>query len=205
MTNSPHIRRTSSRDDLDYFPTPPWATRALFEVGVSANKDTIMYDPCVGKGEMLNVLNEYGTATGNDIHDHYTDTPNPEGDFLQLKELECDWIIMNPPYKAVNGFIKKSVELKPKIGFAALLRIQFLEGQRRYTEIYTDIGYPDAYFFPMRINFNKGVLLPKSNTTHAHAWFVWRSEKGVNSDGRYAHMPLDVRESCERESDYPTL
>jgi hypothetical protein len=56
--------RVEPSDSLDYFPTPPWATRALIEKVLPqvACRDTgrqIAWEPACGEGHMAEVLAEY--------------------------------------------------------------------------------------------------------------------------------------------------
>ena len=52
-------RRHEALDSLDYFPTPPWATRALFEIIGEDGRDLVCWEPACGQGHMADVLREY--------------------------------------------------------------------------------------------------------------------------------------------------
>ena len=50
--------RASATDDLDFYPTPPWATRALLErLPGDLSKQTV-WEPACGRGDMVRVLKE---------------------------------------------------------------------------------------------------------------------------------------------------
>ena len=60
-------QRREPPDALDYFPTPPWATRALFRhvlpvLGVEAIGR--VWEPACGEGHMAAVIAEFARCTG---------------------------------------------------------------------------------------------------------------------------------------------
>jgi hypothetical protein len=61
-------RRVEPPDSLDYFPTPPWATRALFRhvlpaLGVAAPLGCT-WEPACGAGHMASVIGEFTDPVG---------------------------------------------------------------------------------------------------------------------------------------------
>lgn len=55
-------QRTESRDSLDDFPTPPWATRAFVKhvLGSRASTGSLsVLEPACGRGYMSSTLKEY--------------------------------------------------------------------------------------------------------------------------------------------------
>jgi hypothetical protein len=67
-------QRREPPDALDYFPTPPWATRALFRhvlpaLGIDAIRS--VWEPACGEGHMAAVIAEFTSAViASDIFDH---------------------------------------------------------------------------------------------------------------------------------------
>ena len=65
-------QRIEAQDNLDDFPTPPWATRALIEHvlgGKKRVKSQVCLEPACGSGHMAKVLSEYfGKVKAADIH-----------------------------------------------------------------------------------------------------------------------------------------
>jgi hypothetical protein len=63
--------RQEPDDSLDFFPTPPWATRALFERVLphsGIDKIDSAWEPACGEGHMLQVIEEYvRKVDGSDI------------------------------------------------------------------------------------------------------------------------------------------
>ena len=66
-------RRREPPDALDYFPTPPWATRAMFRhvlpaLGIEATGH--VWKPACGEGHMAAVIAEFTpTVIASDIFD----------------------------------------------------------------------------------------------------------------------------------------
>ncbi len=74
--------RREPPDSLDFFPTPPWATRALLcEVlpTVTTGRHILTaWDPACGEGHMVEVLSERFTfAKGTDVFDLGAATLSP--------------------------------------------------------------------------------------------------------------------------------
>jgi len=150
--------RAEPDDSLDYFPTPPWATRALLEevlphLGVDANEDHLglgaVWDPACGEGHITGVLEEYPCQPiGSDIFDYSADGHMPPSwwktlDFLASASGEgtpvADWIITNPPFdEKATAFVKRAFEHSPAGGIAMFFRLQWLETIERYELIFRD-------------------------------------------------------------------
>jgi hypothetical protein len=65
--------RIEPADSLDFFPTPPFGTRALVErvlphVGVNLTRANTIWESACGEGHMSEVLAEYATVIASDIH-----------------------------------------------------------------------------------------------------------------------------------------
>ena len=102
-------------------------------------------------------------------------------DFLSATDMpdDCQCILTNPPYKYASEFIKHSLELLPDGGLCFMfLKTTFLEGQKRYDEIF-NVTPPLCV-----MQFSKRVLCAKNGdfqrmrdgggSAVAYAWFVWR-------------------------------
>lgn len=96
-------------EKLEFFPTPPWATRALFEMFMNYNLWVgNLWDPCAGMGHMLSVLREYRPcAKGSDIYAYPGADPSIEiRDFIDVNTVwpfrESGWIVTNPPFSRLK-------------------------------------------------------------------------------------------------------
>ena len=137
-------RRRDPPTALDYFPTPPWATRALFRhvmpaIGVDAIGS--VWEPACGEGHMAVVFGEFvgSSVIASDIFDYgYGIAPV---DFLNDPHLlRPEWIITNPPFSIACEFTLRALEVATE-GVAMLVRTQWIEGIGRYENL-SGIGHP---------------------------------------------------------------
>ncbi len=169
--------RREPDDSLDYFPTPPWATRALVERVLSPlkiNTFASIWEPACGEGHMSEILREYcQDVRATDVFDY--GRQDAVLDFLDATAMQsCDWIITNPPFgdKAIE-FVLKALQLA-ETGVAMFFRSQWaVEGIERYERIYRDTPPTIAAFFVERVNLCKGRWDPDGTTATAYCWLVW--------------------------------
>ena len=175
---------------LDFFPTPPWATRALFEYVLPALDDLgipcagaaglKVWEPACGAGHMGAVIQEYAHVMMSDIANYGlspAETFKPV-DFLNFTRdypndtVHADWIITNPPFGAAVDFAETALR-HARVGVALLCRTQWIESAERYTRLFRD--RPPALFAPFceRVPMVKGRWDPKASTATGYAWFVW--------------------------------
>lgn len=199
-------RRTEPHDSLDYFPTPPWATRALcewllFEGLIELGLGTV-WEPAAGEGHMARPLGEYfGEVWASDVHDYGVGIPT--SDFLIANTgprypERPDWVITNPPFLLAGGFIERARRVAVE-GFAMLARTSFIEGVRRYEEIFRDTPPSLVLQFTERVPMHKGRLTATGSTATAYCWLIWVD--GVKG-ARLAWIP-PCRRRLERAGDYP--
>jgi predicted RNA methylase len=111
MQNTTHAvmaQRHEPSDSLDDFPTPPWATRALVEHVLGANRvqGLTCVEPACGRGHMARALGEYfGSVAASDAHEYGFGAIS---DFLgqPFEPLSFDWVITNPPFRLAGEFVK---------------------------------------------------------------------------------------------------
>lgn len=146
-------QRKEARDSLDFFPTPPWATRALLDRLEREGYDVSLphanvWDPACGAGDMQRVLAERcGKALASDVHDYGDEWRGAGGlyavcDYLipaarpdWLQRTRIDWVITNPPFRLAQEFIGQALS-EARTGVAMLVRTAFLEGQDRYRKLF---------------------------------------------------------------------
>lgn len=192
-------QRAEPHDSLDFFPTPPWATRALCEhiIGLAGY---VAWDPACGDGAMVEPLQEYALhAFGSDVHDYgagyaVNDFLFPGGD------TGCDWIITNPPFRLAEQFINRGLEVA-EIGVAVLVRSVFIESVGRYESLFLKRPPAVVAQFVERVPMVKGRLDKRASTATSYAWIVWTKEPVETT--RLAWIP-PCRKKLERASDYPT-
>lgn len=171
--------RVSDMRALDYFPTPPWAARAGGELirAIDPRRGCMSaWEPACGGGHMVAGLEDYLDGIWRtDIHAHDGPLgPMKVGDFLDpdfLPDLQADWIITNPPFKAGEAFVRRAWA-RAERGVAMLLRLQFLEGAAR-CRLFAELPPHTVAVFAERVPMVQGRWDPEASSATAYAWFVW--------------------------------
>lgn len=219
MQNRSHAvmsQRVEAHDSLDYFPTPPWATRALCEwlINVGATLETFTaWDPACGECDMARPLAEYFKwVEASDIKDysmHRGREQNRVSDFLIEWEhpphhvkFPRDWIVTNPPFRLGEQFAKTALKVATA-GVALLVRTAFLESAERFRSLYSETPPTDLLQFVERVPMFKGRLDRQGSTATAYCWLVWR--KDAAPSGTRFHWIAPCRKRLERDTDYPAL
>jgi len=209
-------RRKVAPDSLDYFPTPPFATRALCEFLQSIGEDLETLscrEPACGEMHMVRPLAEYfGMVLPSDVHRYGA---HPLIDFpLEHRSLErVDWVISNPPFRLAAEFIHAGRAVA-RHGVAMLLRGAFLEGQERYNSLFGPT--PPAYVlqFTERVAMLEGRLVrygeidpfaekpgTRCSTATSYCWFIWFAGEDQGDTRLRWIAPCRLR--LERPGDYP--
>ncbi len=179
-------QRVEATDSLDYFPTPPWATRALIahilmpRAATRPLNEMTCWEPAAGEGHMAEVLREYfAHVHASDVHDY--SKGYPIGDFIGgglLGRAECphqtDWVITNPPFNTAAQFLDRALS-EARTGVALLLRTSWLESEDRYVNIFKDRAPAFVCQFSERVAMIKGRWNPDASSATSYAWFVWRA------------------------------
>jgi len=181
-------QRREPPDSLDFFPTPPWATRALSRCvlqpqGVKTRLLQV-WEPACGEGHMSTALgDDFATVVATDVFDYSGGNPTrwPAGwwrtlDFIDPTEPQTptvDWIITNPPFKVAEAFALRALALTHH-GVALLVRSTWLEGVGRHERLFRP--HPPAVIaqFAERVPMRKGQWNPEGSTATSYAWVVWR-------------------------------
>lgn len=201
--------RAEPDDSLDYFPTPPWATRALMErvlprLGISPQAIGAAWEPACGEGHMAEVLREYVRFVhASDVFDYgYRDAM---GELVELGDDVRDflaespgtapivtWIITNPPFGDRSiAFVLNALDLAPNV--AMFFRSQWaVEGIERYEQIFRDRPPTLCAFFSERVNLCKGRWDPEGTTATAYCWLVWVRDA-------HPRPPLWIAPGCRKE------
>lgn len=191
---------------LDFFPTPPWATRALVEKVFPRFAIDIprlaLWEPACGEGHMAEVLREYcADVLATDIFDYgYGERPLDFLSDLEAARLDqgSDLIITNPPFgDKGEAFVLQALK-HARVGVAMFVRLQWLETIGRYENIFKDNPPTLIAFFAERVNLCKGRWDPEGGTATAYIWLVWI--KGEQSRAPF-WIPPGCRESLTKPDD----
>ena len=202
-------QRAEPNDSLDFFPTPPWATRALIEHAVIGHEwgrhsliEQTCWEPACGEGHMARPLNAYfAKVRASDVH------PYGHGevqDFLFNPPSRCcvDWVITNPPFRLAREFVLTATAIARQ-GVAMLVRTSFLEGGDRFRTLFHP--HPPLIVAPFveRVPMLKGRLDRKASSATSYTWIIWPGAhcNRTQSDVRLIWIP-PCRSKLERDSDY---
>ena len=201
--------RVSAPDDLDYFPTPPWAARAGGELIRAIDpKARTCWEPACGGGHMVHGLSDYfDELVATDIHDHGCQRLDGIRDFLARQDEPVtdlnsfDWIVTNPPFVLGEAFVRAAWDRAAR-GVAMLLRLQFLEGGARY-RLFTDVPLYAVAPFAERVPMVKGRWDPAASSATAYAWFIWVKPNvpGFGGPPRVAPIAPGTRARLSRPDD----
>jgi hypothetical protein len=173
LDHSCQVQRHPYADrELDLYETPPVAVRALLRV---ERIPTRIWEPAAGRGAIVRVLRAAGhEVVASDIADYGDPTHFVGRDFLAETKLPAGVgaILTNPPYRAVESFVKHALKLSPLV--IMLLRLAFLESERR-CGILEGCGLARIHVFRKRLPMmhRDGWAGRKANSGMAFAWFCW--------------------------------
>ncbi|MBM3653801.1 MAG: hypothetical protein FJX06_13370 [Alphaproteobacteria bacterium] len=189
-------------ENLELFPTPPWATRALMEIAlprVVSMRPTAIWEPCAGLGHMSEPLREYALVHATDVH-LYELAPLPAEhdprdrefrvsplttsafgidrvDFFDEKAVwpspQRGWIVANPPFVPAARMLAKALALDGVDGVALLLRLQWLTTDECWREVYSRMPPSVVAPFVERVPMCLGGYDPDASTATDYAWFIW--------------------------------
>jgi predicted RNA methylase len=194
-------QRREPPGSLDFFPTPPWCTRALLEHVIERDvfKQDTAWDPCCGEGHMAAPLEErFGFVWASDIF------PYGYGALIDFLDRDAtpgpfDWIVMNPPFNAGVDFALRALQLA-QVGVAVLARSNWAEGQDRYDRLFNP--HPPTYVaaFVERVGMARGRWDPDLSTATAYSWFVWIL--GNEEPTRFLWIPPGRKDALTRREDF---
>jgi hypothetical protein len=174
-------QRREPDDSLDDFPTPPWATRALFRHVLYPNCDVFApddhfrtlhaWEPACNRGHMARPMAEhFASVIASDVFDYSDDPGRASGwagqdgvsDFLYgaAPRASCrpvDWIATNAPFRLAEQFIERACRMASR-GVAMFVRAAFLEGVGRHERLWSRSPPSVIAFFSERVIIHKGVL-----------------------------------------------
>lgn len=193
------VNRKAPGKKPELFPTPPWAGRALCgEVLVplgwmpEPGEPCRIVEPAFGQGHLASALEDFGDVTGSDVHGwrgagKYKGSKAPVYDFMSpMPECDpawwaihgrefADWTITNPPFSLAADFWARSFGggIGVARNCALLCRTNWVEGQRRFADVFRDCPPTTIVHSADRIPMIEGVWDPKATTATCYSWFVW--------------------------------
>jgi len=203
-------QRREPRDSLDFFPTPPWATRALCEIVLPRLACDLagayVWEPACGEGHMAQVLRDYcAWLHASDVHDYGKVGFAAVGSFIgegldviPAPPNGADWIITNPPFNLAVEFAERALT-EAREGVALLVRTSWLEGAERYERLFRKHRPLAVAQFCERVPMVKGRWDPQASTATSYAWVVWL--RGSSVETRFMWIPPGQRQALTRPDD----
>ena len=203
-------KRYEPLGEVDYFPTPYWATRSLCQWLLAEGNvltDRKVWEPAAGGGHMARVLAEYFAEVHcsdavdygqgypmHDIRDTLSTAPLPGG-------MPVHWVITNPPFNLAAEFAERCPEWAEQ-GVALLCRTAFAEGRGRHDSLFSTRPPTEILQFVDRVTMVKGKLADlKTASAMCFAWFVWRREAEAERATRFHWLPYRKKDwSAEPET-----
>lgn len=167
-----------SERGADLYETPPVAVHALLK---AEPVPLTILEPACGPGSIVRTLRQTGRAVvAWDKFSYGCEDSEAGVDFLTVTEIPAGVaaIVTNPPFKIINGFLRKALELCPLV--IILARLAFLESTGR-SDILDSGKLARVLVFQNRLPFmhRAGWSGPQSNSAMAFAWFVFdRNHQG---------------------------
>lgn len=195
-------QRREPPDSLDFFPTPPWATRALVEHVLKPLQfdpsRSSAWDPCCGEGHMSETLGEsFDHVDASDVFDYgrgfrVADVMSADAFSGNLPKL----LITNPPFNTAADIAARAHGCNRFSAVFLLLRTVWLEGAERYRGIFE--FYPPTVFAPFveRVPMVKGRYDPKASSATSYAWFGWLGEQWTD---RHPNRAITFIPPCRKK------
>lgn len=158
----------------DYYATNPVTIDSLLKFESFSNK---IWECACGEGHLSKKLIDCGfEVKSTDLIDRHYGQGNVN--FLEEFDSFDGDIITNPPYKYAMEFVNHSLDLiTDGHKVAMFLKLTFLEGQKRYKELFSKGQLKAVYVFVNRqVCAKNGDFANAEGSAIAYAWFVW--EKG---------------------------
>lgn len=202
-------QRREPHHSLDDFPTPPWATRALFDHLIDrlwwphVDNDSCR-EPAANRGHMVRPLQEwFGTVEASDIFDYgagfrvhgYLFGPDPD---------PVDWTVTNPPFRLAEQFIDRALRTS-RSAVAVFVRSAFLEGAGRYERLFRPRPPRLVLQFTERVVIHRGKLTANGSSATAYSWIIWSTGKHDKRKPTEFDWIPPCRKRLERPGDYDLL
>lgn len=176
----PRIKHAQADRGLDFYQTPPEATRTLLRYQQLPHG---LWEPHCGLGAIAEVLLDAGHAVVcTDIENRGYPHQSGTGSFLRYRRCPkgVDGIVMNPPFAWAATHVRHALTICPFV--VALLPLPFLEAGNEVSKLGRDrLWCLDGGHLAKVLVFRERLPMmhregwegPRSTSTKAYAWFIW--------------------------------
>ena len=151
------------REENDFYATDPIAIDKLYQTGELTCKN--IWECACGQGHLAKKLVEYGyNVKATDLIDRGYGQGGV--DFLACKDKFEGDILTNSPYKYATEFVLKALDSVPDGNKVFMfLKLTFLEGKKRYDELFSKYPPTKVYVFSQRVLCAKMAISIKQKLT----------------------------------------
>lgn len=170
--------RSNVRRENDFYETPQELCDLILERFTSKITPSSILDPGCGTGNFADAARRtypHATVVGIDKDPNVLDVASKRGLYVTQSDIQ-DWsgryslIVGNPPYNQAATFIKTCLNMLTPVGYVAfLLRLNFLESQKRYAGLFKDHPPSEIWVLPARPSFTKG-----GTDATSYGIFLWK-------------------------------
>lgn len=170
------------REEHDFYATSSIAIDKLYVTGELTCKN--IWECACGEGDLSKRLEDFGYAVkSTDLIDRGYGESGV--DFLAQTEIFNGDILTNPPYRFSSDFVLKGLDLvEDGHKVFMFLKLTFLEGKKRFDELFSKYPPKKIYVFSQRVlcakNGDFEGMKAGGGSAVAYAWYVW--EKGYTGD-----------------------
>lgn len=170
---------------LDYFPTQPWAARAMAELVMRVDPSArSAWESACGEGVMAHGMADYfDRLVLSDVHDYGVGAQ--VADFLEPELTPpggpVDWIFTNPPFEHAKAFVTLSRK-RARRGVAMFVRLGFQETIGRYELFSGPMAATLACPFAERVGIMLGDCKIGGGTAMAYMVVIWITDPQLAED-----------------------
>lgn len=181
LSTGAHIDAKEDRDKLDYYASDPnnlvrFLDRIAEDDSLVLSKN--IWEPACGEGHLSEVLSSRGYEVFNtDIEDRGYKNQHLTKDFFEFTNKYDGDILTNPPFSLAEKMIQHSLELLNYGRYVIMfVRIQFLEGAKRYNDLFSKKELKYVYVFSSRAKTAMGGNFDKYKAAPAmcYAWVIFQ-------------------------------
>lgn len=162
------VGHSKGRPEGDFYPTPDFATIELLK---REKFNGSIYECACGDGAIAKLLPKENKIYATDLYDRGYGKSGVDFIKHDFKGWKCNNIITNPPYSLAQDFIEKALQVTTD-KVAMLLKLQFLEGAKRY-DMFKSTPFKKILVFSKRLTLSRNGVKQKNSGMICFAWFIW--------------------------------